>query len=57
MRGASPDVAVYLARARGRPAMVLVADQLDDTLLGTRAMGDLATRAGEALGRIVAGRL
>ncbi len=53
---ASPDVAVYVAKARGRPTIVIVADQLDDTLLGTRALGEIAKRAGEALTRILSQR-
>jgi len=56
MGAASADVAVYVAKIKGKPAIVLVADELDDTLLGTRALGELARRTGEALARIVAGR-
>lgn len=50
------DVAVYVARVRNRPTVVLIADQLDDTLLGTRALGEITKRAGDALTRILAQR-
>lgn len=53
---ASADVAVYVAKAQGRPAIVCVADQLDDTLLGTRALGEITKRAGEALTRVLGQR-
>lgn len=53
---ATPDVAVYVAAVRGRPTVVIVADELDDTLLGTRALGEIAKRAGEALTRILSQR-
>ncbi|NUP10960.1 MAG: hypothetical protein HOW73_33355 [Polyangiaceae bacterium] len=50
------DVAVYVAKIRSRPTIVIVADQLDDTLMGTRALGEIAKRAGEALARLLAQR-
>ena len=43
-------------RANGRPVMLLVADELTDTLTGTRRMDELARAAGEALSRLLAGR-
>ncbi len=54
MGRATPDVAVYVAKVRGRPTIVLLADELDDTLLGTRALGEIAKRAAESLTRILA---
>ncbi len=56
MGTASSDVAVYVAKVRGKPAVVVLADELDDTLLGTRALGEITRRAGDALARILAGR-
>jgi hypothetical protein len=49
-------VAVYVAKVKGRPTIVLLADQLDDTLLGTRALGEISKRAGEALTRMLSSR-
>jgi hypothetical protein len=56
MGTSSSDVAVYVAKIKGKPAVVVIADELDDTLLGTRALGELAKRTGEALARMLAGR-
>ncbi|MBL9027512.1 MAG: hypothetical protein JNL21_35300 [Myxococcales bacterium] len=56
MRTATSDVAVYVVRVKNRAALLLVADELDDTLLGTRSMGDIAQAAGEALTRILGSR-
>lgn len=53
METASPNVAVAVARARGVPAMMLLADELVDTLLGTRRMSELATAAGDAMMRLL----
>jgi hypothetical protein len=53
MGGSSAEVAVVVVRVAGRPALLLVADQLDDTLLGTRALGEVASRVGAALERVV----
>jgi len=53
MGSASRDVAVGVARAGGRPAMVLVADELGDTMTSTRRMTELADVAGEALSRLL----
>jgi len=36
--------------------MLLLADELDDTLLATRRMDELARAAGEALSRLIGGR-
>lgn len=53
MRGASRDVAVVPIRVAGKTAVVLVADELGDTMLATRRLEELAHAAGEAFGRIV----
>lgn len=53
METASPNVAVAVARARGVPAMMLLADDLIDTLLGTRRMSELAAAAGGAMMRLL----
>jgi hypothetical protein len=50
---ASPDLAVVAVRVAGRPAMILMADELDDTMLGTRFMEELARAAAEALSRLL----
>ena len=49
----SPDVAVVAVRVAGRPAMILLADDLDDTMLSTRFMEELARAAAEALSRLL----
>lgn len=56
MERCSTDVAAVAARVAGRPALVLLADELDDTLTGTRLLGELAAAVGEALSRVLAGR-
>ena len=56
MGAAGPDVAAIAVRAAGRPAMVLLADELGDTLTGTRRMDELARAIGEALGRLLVAR-
>jgi len=53
MRTATSDVAVYVVRVKTKPALLLLADELDDTLLGTRSMGDIASAASDALTRIL----
>ena len=52
----SPDVAAIVVRAGSRPAMVLLADQLGDTMIGTRRMDELANAAGEALSKLLGAR-
>ncbi len=56
MGTAGPDVAAVAVRAHGRAAMLLIADDLGDTLHGTRRMDELARAAGEALSRLLANR-
>jgi hypothetical protein len=53
MRGASRDVAVVPIRVAGKTAVVLVADELGDTMIATRRLQELAHAAGESFGRIV----
>lgn len=53
MRGASRDVAIVPIRVSGKPAVILVADELGDTMLATRRLEELARAAGDALARIV----
>lgn len=53
MGHASGEVSVVVARVAGRPALLLLADELDDTLLGTRAMGEIAAHVGAALERVL----
>jgi serine/threonine-protein kinase len=48
---ASNDVAVAAVDVGGRPALILLADELSDTLKGTRVLDGVARAAGEALGR------
>ncbi len=54
MERASPDVAAVTVRVAGRAALVLLADDLDDTMIGTRFLGDLARAVGDALARLIA---
>jgi hypothetical protein len=53
MRTFSQEVAIVALRVADRPAMLLVADELGDTLLATKRLDELAHAAGEALLRIV----
>jgi hypothetical protein len=50
---ASRDVAVAVVRAGGRAAMLLVVDDLGDTLDGTRSLEEIARAAGESLTRLI----
>ncbi len=56
MEESSPDVAVLAVRVAGRPALILLADDLDDTLTGTRFMDELGRAIGDALSRLLASR-
>jgi hypothetical protein len=53
MRGASRDVAVVPVRVTGKTVVVLIADELGDTMLATRRLEELARAAGESFARIV----
>ncbi len=56
MRTSTSDVAILAVRVGERPAVLLVADELGDTLLATKRMDELARAAGEALLRILRGK-
>jgi hypothetical protein len=56
MGRASFDVAAIAVRVGGRPALVLLADDLEDTLLGTRFLDELARAIGDALARLLVTR-
>ena len=56
MEAASNDVAAIAVRVAGRPAAVLIVDELGDTLTGTRRMDELGRAVGEALARLLAAR-
>jgi hypothetical protein len=56
MERASLDVAAVAVRVAGRPVLVLVCDELDDTMLGTRFLVDLGRAVGEALARLIVPR-
>jgi hypothetical protein len=53
MRSATRDVAVVPIRVSGRTAVVIVADELGDTMLATRRLEELARAAGDSFARIV----
>lgn len=53
MGTAGSDVAVTVVRVAGKPAMLLVAEGLDDTMRGTKSLGELAKAAGAALSRLL----
>jgi hypothetical protein len=54
MGHAGPEVAVHVARVSGKPAMLVLAEGLDDPMRATRALGEMMRVAGLALGRILA---
>jgi hypothetical protein len=56
MGSTSPDLAAVAVRVAGRPVLVMVADELADTMSGTRSMDELARTVGDALTRILAAR-
>jgi hypothetical protein len=53
MKSSSRDVAIASVRLNGRAALVVIADELGDTLLGTKRIEELARAAGDALERVV----
>ena len=53
MRTASQDVAIAAVRVGDRPAVLVVADELGDTLLATKRLDELCRAAGDALLRIL----
>jgi hypothetical protein len=54
MGRAGPEVAVHVARVSGKPAILLLAEGLGDTMRDTRAFGEIMRVAGLALARILA---
>lgn len=56
MKTATRDVAMVAVRVKERPTVLVVCDELGDTLLGTRHLELLATVAGESLERILKAR-
>jgi len=53
MKETSNEVAAVLVRVAGRPAVVLFADELGDTMIATRRAGELGREAGQAFSRII----
>lgn len=53
LKGPSRDVAVVPVRVSGKTAVIILADELGDTMIGTRRLEELARAAGEAFARIV----
>lgn len=53
MGSASRDVAVVPVRVSGKPTVLIVADELRDTMFGTRLLEELARAAAEAFARLV----
>jgi uncharacterized protein YigA (DUF484 family) len=53
MQKASRDVAIMPVRVQGRPVVLVLADDLGDTSLGTQRIEELARGAGDALARLV----
>lgn len=53
MRNPTRDVAVVPIRVSGRTAVIIMADELGDTMIGTRRLEELARAAGDAFARIV----
>jgi hypothetical protein len=53
LKSPSRDVAVVPVRVSGKTAVIILADDLGDTMIGTRRLEELARAAGEAFARIV----
>jgi hypothetical protein len=53
MRETSHEVAAVLVRVAGRPAVVLFADELGDSMIATRRAEELGREAGHAFSRII----
>jgi hypothetical protein len=47
------EVALMAVRVDGKPVALVIADELGDTLMGTRRMEDVARAAGEAFARLL----
>jgi hypothetical protein len=53
MGSATRDVAVVPVRVSGKPTLLVLADDLGDTMIATKRLEELAAAAGDALNRIV----
>jgi hypothetical protein len=53
IKNPSREVAVVPIRVSGKTAVIIMADELGDTMIGTRRLEELARAAGEAFARIV----
>lgn len=53
MRSATKDVAFVPIRVSGKTAVIIVADELGDTMIATRRLEEVARAAGESFARIV----
>ena len=53
MHTATRDVAMVAVRVKDKPAVLVICDELGDTLLATRHLDVMAKVAGEALERVV----
>lgn len=53
MKDPSNEVSAVLVRVAGRPAVVLFADELGDTMIATRRAEELGREAGQAFSRII----
>jgi hypothetical protein len=56
MHSSSRDVALVAVRVKDKPAVLVICDELGDTLLATRHLDVMAKVAGEALERVVRAR-
>jgi hypothetical protein len=56
MHSSSRDVALVAVRVKEKPAVLVICDELGDTLLATRHLDVMAKVAGEALERVVRAR-
>ena len=56
MGATSKDIAVASVQVFGRATVMVLADELGETMIATRRMEELARAAGDALARIVKGR-
>lgn len=56
LKSPSRDVAAVPIRVSGKTAVIILADELGDTMMSTRRLEELAKAAGDAFGRIVRAR-
>jgi hypothetical protein len=53
MTSATRDVTAVPVRVSGKTALVIVADELGDTMIATKRLEEIARAAGEALLRVL----